>query len=95
MTGRRRTAGLPKVTTIQRKPKAGATVLLIEVPKGMLEGLPPEDQEAIVDAVGKPIRLNTYDEDGRAELEFVDRNGVVHFIYVKPDFISAYTQADS
>jgi hypothetical protein len=30
-----------------------------------------------------------------AELEFIDRNGVMHAIFVKPDFISAYTQAES
>jgi hypothetical protein len=83
------------MTSIQRKPTAGAIVVLIEVPGGLLDGLPIEDQEAIKEAAGKPIRLNRYDEDGRAELEFIDRNGVIHALFVKPDFISTYKQCES
>ncbi len=75
--------------------KPGSTVALVEAPSDLLDGLPKEDQEAITEAVGKPIRLNGFDEDGRAELEFVDRTGVVHVIFVKPDLISAYSQAES
>jgi hypothetical protein len=69
------------------RPKPGDTVALVSVPPGMLEGLPAEDQEAIKDAVGKPALLNQYDDDGRAEVEFKDRSGVIHFIYVRPEFI--------
>ncbi|MFZ0862011.1 MAG: hypothetical protein WAN76_17235 [Candidatus Sulfotelmatobacter sp.] len=79
----------------QRKSKPGDTVVLIKIPPGLLEGLPTEDREAIAEAVGKPIRLNEYDEKGRAELEFRDRNGVVHFIFVKQDFIATHEQAES
>jgi len=43
--------------------------------------LPPEDHEAIDEIVGKPIMLNRYDEDGRAELEFEDRDGNGHKIW--------------
>jgi hypothetical protein len=63
--------------------------VLTEAPPGLLDDLPPEDQQAINEAVGKPIRLNEYDEIGRAELEFTDRNGIVHKIWVKPDYIRA------
>ena len=69
--------------------------MLIKIPPGLLEGLPTEDQEAIAAVVGKPIRLSEYDDDGRAELEFTDRNGVIHSIFVKPDFIAWDTKADS
>jgi hypothetical protein len=53
----------------------------------MLDDLPAEDQEAITEIIGKSILLVEYDEDGRAELEFQDRNGNLHFIYVSPEFI--------
>ena len=52
------------------KPKPGELVVLIEIPRGMLIDLPPEDQQAIKEVVGKPILLNEYDDTGRAELEF-------------------------
>jgi hypothetical protein len=45
------------------------------------------DQEAISKAVGKPMTLNGYEDDGRAELEFTDTEGVIHIIYVDPKFI--------
>jgi hypothetical protein len=39
--------------------------------------------------VGKPVLLNEYDDVGRAELEFNDRDGQTHFIFVAADFIKA------
>jgi hypothetical protein len=63
-------------------------VILIKIPPGLLDDLPAVDRQAIVQAVGKPVRLNEYDVDERAELEFKDRDGVIHFIYVKPEFIT-------
>jgi hypothetical protein len=65
----------------------GDTVVLREVPRGLLDGLPKEDQKAISEIVGKPVRLNEYDDEGRAELRFTDSNGGIHFIYVSPDVI--------
>lgn len=75
------------MTSEQEKPQPGDTVVLIEIPPSMLGDLPLEDQQAILEAVGKPLRLNEYDDDGRAELEFTDSSGVIHFIWVKPDCI--------
>ena len=69
-------------------PKPGDTVVLTEIPPGLLDGLPREDQAAIVEVVGKPILLLGY-VDGRAELEFIDNLGIIHFIYVNPDTIRA------
>jgi hypothetical protein len=69
------------------KPNPGDTVVLVRIPAGLLNDLPIEDQEAIRDAVGKPVRLNDYDSDGRAELEFEDRNGTIHYVYVEPGCI--------
>jgi hypothetical protein len=76
--------------TTSRKPKAGDIVLLIEIPSGLLNDLPPEDQRAVTATVGKPIRLVEYDEDGRAELEFTDTENVTHFIYVDPQYIGLH-----
>jgi hypothetical protein len=73
----------------QNRPRPGDTVTLTEVPSGLLDNLPMEDRRAISEVVGKPIVLNEYDEDGRAELQFKDNQGVIHFIYVSPDFIRA------
>jgi hypothetical protein len=69
------------------KPKPGEKVVLMGVPAGMLADLPVEDQQAINEVLGKPILLNGYDDAGRAELEFKDGNGVIHFIYVRTEFI--------
>jgi len=71
------------------KPKPGDRVVLVEMPPGLLDGLPEDAQLAINDVVGKPIQLSEYDEDGSAVLEFKDRNGDFHKIWVKPDFIRA------
>jgi hypothetical protein len=57
------------------RPRPGDKVVLIEVPPGLLDDLPTEDRKAISNVVGKPIVLNEYDDDGRAELEFNDADG--------------------
>ena len=62
-------------------------MVLNGLPPGFLDDLPLEDQDAISKAVGKPITLNGYEDDGRAELEFEDTQGVIHIIYVDPKFI--------
>jgi len=51
-----------------------------------LGGLPSEDQTAITEVVGKQVLL-VGDEDGRAELEFTDKHGTIHSIFVNPTFI--------
>jgi hypothetical protein len=71
------------------RPQPGDRVLLKGVPPELPEGLPQEDQVAIAEAVGTVVLLLQYDEDGRAELEFTDQEGVIHFIYVAPVFIDA------
>jgi hypothetical protein len=78
----------------ETKPRPGDRVVLVELPPGLLDDLPAEDQQAISEAVGKAIQLNAYEDDGRAELEFKDRNGVFHYIYVKPEFIRALNRSD-
>jgi len=77
------------------KPKPGELVVLIELPQGFTDDLPLEDQEAINEIVGKPIILNEYDDAGRAELEFKDRDGNFHFIFVDPRFIRAVERTDN
>ncbi len=77
-----------------KKPKPGDKVVLTKLPPGLLDDLPAEDQQAIKEIVGKPIQLNEYDNDGRAELEFKHRTGNVHFIYVRPEFMKVLTHSD-
>jgi hypothetical protein len=71
------------------KPRPGDSVVLAEAPAGLLEGIPSEDQKAILEIIGKSIRLAGYDDEGRAELEFRDADGGIHYIYVDPDIIRA------
>ncbi len=70
-----------------KRPKPGEPVILREMPPGLLDGLPAEDQEAIRNALGTPVVLNEYDDLGRAELQFPARDGVIHFIWVDPKFL--------
>jgi hypothetical protein len=57
------------------------------LPPGLIGDLPIEDRQALLSVVGKQLHLNAYDEDGRAELEFTDAQGVSHTIWVDPQFI--------
>jgi hypothetical protein len=56
-------------------------------PPGLLDGLPQRDQEAITAIVGQAVHLGDYDDVGRAELEFTDKSGDIHYIYVKPEYL--------
>jgi hypothetical protein len=76
------------------EPKPGESVVLTEVPPGILDDLPLEDKQAIVEIVGKPIALRGYDDQGRAELEFIDRDGISHVIFVASRFIRAAERSD-
>jgi hypothetical protein len=42
--------------------------------------------------IGKPVTLNRYERDGRAELEFTDDEGIIHFIFVHPKFIKEHRE---
>jgi hypothetical protein len=69
------------------RPAAGGRVILTNLPKGFLDDLPEEDRVAINAVNGKPILLIEYDDIGRAELEFTDRRGVTHSIWVGTEFV--------
>lgn len=78
----------------ESKPASREMVVLTRIPPGLLDGLPQEDQNAIVAIVGKPVFLAGYDEDGRAELRFddpfdreSDDHSHTHSIWVEPEFI--------
>jgi len=65
------------------------SVVLKGLPPGFIDDLPLEDQQAISSVVGKSVVLLGYDEDGRAELEFTAKDGVIHCIWVQPKFVAA------
>ena len=76
------------------KLRPGESVVIVSVPPGLLEGLPPEAQRAIRAIVGKPVLLVGYDERGWAELHFPDPFDVQtkdrshsHSIWVAPEFV--------
>lgn len=64
-------------------------VILTGLPLGFVNDLPQEDQLAISGMVGKTIRLNRYTDDGRVELEFVEEDSKIHFIYVNASFVKS------
>ncbi len=68
-------------------PNPGEKVVLTVLPSGLVDDLPKEDQDAVREIVGKPVLLSDYDEEGRAELQFTDRNGIIHFIYVSTSLL--------
>jgi hypothetical protein len=72
-----------------KNPKAGEMVILTGLPSGFVNDLPKEDQLAISGMVGKAMRLNRYADDGSAELEFVEEDGTIHFIYVNASFVKS------
>ena len=75
------------MTPQSRDPEPGDFVTLTKLPPGFVDDLPESDQIAIRAIVGKPVLLESYDEDGRAELYFTDAEGTFHWIYVNPTFI--------
>jgi hypothetical protein len=58
----------------------GDHVLLVELPAGLSDSSPPENQQAIKEVMGRPIQFKAYDDDGRAGLEFKNPTGGVHLI---------------
>lgn len=76
-----------------KKLEPGDVVVLTELPPGLLDDLPLEDQRAISEAVGKPIVFNEYTENGTLELQFTSGDGHIHFIWVEPKFIRVVTQS--
>ena len=76
-----------KVATDTRQPRPGYQVIIRALPPGFLNGLPREDQEEMAAVVGRPVVLNGYDGDGRAELQFTDSRGHIHFVYLNPTLI--------
>ena len=79
------------------KPEPGEMVLLKSIPPGLVDGLPQDDQNAIVAIIGKPVLLVGYDDDGRAELHFddpfdgrADDCSHTHAIWVAPVFIERH-----
>jgi len=76
-----------------RELKPGDKAVLVEVPPGFIDDLPAEDQKAISKVVGKPVKFNGHDVLGQAELEFRERNGTYHTIWVKPEFVRSAEKA--
>ena len=72
---------------MSKKAKVAKKAVVKKLPLGWLDDLPREDQEAITAIVGKPISVLGYDDVGRIELEFTDKQGDTHFIWLDPKFV--------
>jgi len=89
-------SGRKKKATSQRQNlRPGQKVVLKKLPPGFIDDLPSEDQQAISAIVGVPVLFSGFDEIGRLELEFVERDGTGHHIYVNREFVSAKNFASS
>ena len=66
--------------------RPGDTIVLTIAPLGVLQGLAKCDQDAISEVVGTPVLLIACDDD-KAELEFIDRDGVIHSIWADTRFL--------
>ena len=62
--------------------------ILTTIPPGFLDGLESDVQDAVKGIVGKPVTFAGHDQYGHAELEFIDKNGINHSIWVDPAFVS-------
>ena len=60
-----------------------------KLPPGLIDGLPEEDQKAILAIVGIPIRFTGIEKGGRVRLEFVEQNGTMHAIFVDRQYVKA------
>ena len=85
---------MARVSDARRRPQIGEKVVLVTLPPGLIDGLPDEDQRAIIAIVGKPVLLLDWDELGRAELHFddpfvgrTDGYSRTHSIWVAAKFI--------
>lgn len=66
----------------------GDYVRIVDIPEEIPEGLPEEDQIAIRAQVGKIMVIQDFNNDGAAELEFVDDAGHIHTIWIDPDCLA-------
>jgi hypothetical protein len=73
--------------TEQRIPAASKAILKA-LPTGFVDDFPDEDRLALTAEIAKRVQLNGYDEDGRAELEFVAGDETVHFVFVTPEHLT-------
>jgi len=69
--------------------KSTQKAILTELPPGFLDDLPEKDQRALLATVGTAIRLVGFDDIGQAELEFQERDGTFHTIFVARKFIQS------
>lgn len=70
--------------------REGSYVQLLQIPPGLLEDLPLEDQEAITRAATKPLLVSELMVDFKEddiELQFIAENGTIHFIYVAGKYL--------
>jgi hypothetical protein len=90
-------ATLRGIVTVRRKrratkPKPGDKVVLKALPSGFIDDLPEDEQRAISARIGRPIMLMGYDRDGRAELEFMAQDDLIHTLYVGLKFIRPWVK---
>ena len=76
------------MTGSRSNPKPGDSVVLRVIPDALLDGLEEDTQNAIKAIIGKSVRFNEIDEHGRAELQFTDAKGIIHFIWVDPELLT-------
>lgn len=83
---------MPLIDRNGRPLRDGAHVRLLQAAPDLLQDLPEEDQRAILWATKEVVlTLTGQDDYGNVELEFSDRAGVRHWIFVRPTDVAALT----
>ncbi|MBI5695966.1 MAG: hypothetical protein HZC51_09565 [Nitrospirae bacterium] len=63
----------------------GDNVIFMHASENLLRGLPEEDQRAIRSYIGEIVKVDNIDEEGYAELEFIEEDySESHTIWVEP-----------
>ena len=81
------------VDCLGRPLRVGDSVVVREIPRSLLAGLPDEDQTAIAGQLGATLVLADFDEHGLAELEFLDAEKNQHTIWIEPQALEKVNQS--
>ena len=63
--------------------QVGDVVVITQIPPTLIAGVPREDQEAILQCVGKSLLIAGFNDLGEAEFEFFDSSNNAHTIWLR------------
>ena len=67
----------------------GCNVILLSIPHGLTDGLPSPDVIAITEQIGSKVRVDSITSNELVEVDFFDKFGDYHSIWVEPYHLKA------